>query len=457
MLTLLSKMRGWLEKRSPAQAITGYYLFAVTISIGLFSLPGVYRRGTEVSFFDTVFTAVSVVSDTGLAVLNVADTFSVFGYFIIMLVLQFGGLGIMAMSTFFWILIGRKIGLRERQLIMVDNNQFQLSGLVQFIKEILGIILLAEFIGAVIFGLHFLNYFPTWQEAFLQGLFASVSATTNAGMDITGQSLMPFAHDYFVQIVTSFLIIFGAIGFPVLIEIKTFLARRRDKQAQPFRFSLFAKLTTSTYVILLVVGTILIFLLEYQHYFKGMSWHEGFFYSFFQTTSTRSAGLTTMDITQMSESTLLVMSIYMFIGGSPNSVGGGIRTTTFAVCTLFVYNYVRGNREIKVFNREIHPDDVMKSLAIMLLAIMMCGTSVIVINITDPHHQLISIILEVCSAFGTVGMSTGITPELSAFAKCLLMLLMFIGRIGLTSFIFIIGGKKKKPKIHFPVERVISG
>lgn len=451
-----SKSRIWLEKRSPAQVISGYYLLAVTISILLFSIPAVRKPGVEVSFTDTVFTAVSIVSDTGLTVFNISETYSVFGYFVIMLILQFGGLGIMAMSTFFWMLLGRKIGLRERRLIMVDNNQFTLSGLVQLVKEILRMIVFTELIGAVIFGFYYLQYFPTWKEAFLQGLFASVSATTNAGMDITGQSLAPFAGDYFVQIITILLIIFGSIGFPVLIEVKAFLVKRK-KLGHPFHFSLFTKLTTFTYAILLAVGTILILLLEFQHYFKGVSWHESFFYAFFQTATTRSAGLTTMDITEFSMPTLLVLSVFMFIGGSPNSAGGGIRTTTFALNMLFIYHFAKGNRDIKVFNRELHQDDIMKSLAITMLAIVMCCISVIAISISDAQHQLIEIFFEVCSAFGTVGLSMGITPDLSIFAKCVLMILMFIGRIGLTSFLFIIGGEKKEAKCHYPKERVITG
>ncbi|MDQ0090985.1 Trk-type K+ transport system membrane component [Paenibacillus anaericanus] len=454
---MLRKARGWLEQRSPAQVISGYYLLAVIVSILLFSIPAVHKPGVDVSFFDTVFTAVSVVSDTGLGVFNVSETYSVFGYFVIILVLQFGGIGIMAMSTFFWMLLGRKIGLKERQLIMVDNNQFELSGLVQLVKEILKIIVFAELIGGLILGFYYLRFFSTWEEAFLQGLFASVSATTNAGMDITGNSLIPFAGDYFVQLVTITLIIFGTIGFPVLVEVKNYFYRRRNKSDSPFRFSLFTKLTTFTYAILLLMGTIFILLFEYQHYFKGMTWHESFFYAFFQAATTRSAGLTTMDINDFSMPTHLFMSFLMFIGGSPNSVGGGIRTTTFALNILFIYHFARGNRDIKVFNRELHPDDVMKSLAITLLAIIMCGMSVIAISISDSEQQLIAILLEVCSAFGTVGLSTGITPELSPFARCLLMILMFIGRIGLTSFLFIIGGRQKKAKFNYPKERVITG
>lgn len=455
---MFSKMRVWLERRSPVQVIVGYYLLAVVVSILLFSLPAVHKPGVHVSFIDTVFTAVSVVSDTGLTVFNISETYSLFGYFVIMIVLQFGGIGIMAMSTFFWILLGRRIGLRERRLIMVDNNQFALSGLVQLVKEILKMVLLTELIGALIFGFHFLKYFPTWKEAFLQGLFASVSATTNAGMDITGESLVPFAGDYFVQIITIILIIFGAIGFPVLIEVKTYFNSRRRKLEHPFRFSLFTKITTVTYGILFITGTFLILLLEWQHYFKSLSWHRSFFYALFQAATTRSAGLTTMDITEFSVPTLLIMSVFMFIGGSPNSVGGGIRTTTFALNMLFVYHFAKGNSEIKIFKRELHQDDIMKSLAISILAIMMCCISVVMISISDKGQDLISILLEVCSAFGTVGLSMGITPDLSILSKCILMVLMFVGRIGLTSFLFIMGGdNKKQARYHYPKERVVTG
>jgi len=388
--------------------------------------------------------------------LNVADTYSIFGYFMIMLILQFGGIGIMAMSAFFWLLMGRKIGLRERRLIMVDNNQFAIAGLVSLVKDILKFVLLTELAGAVIFGFRFLKYYPTWKEAFLQGLFASVSATTNAGMDITGQSLAPYAGDYFVQAFTILLIIFGAIGFPVLIEFKMFLTRRKGAGV-PFRFSLFAKIATSTYFILLAIGTLLIWLLEHRHFFNGMSWHSSFFYALFQSTTTRSAGLTTMDINDFTMPTLLLMSVYMFIGGSPNSVGGGIRTTTLALNILFVYQFAKGSRRIKAFRREIHQDDILKSLAITILAFLICCVSVITISITDYRQPLLSILFEVCSAFGTVGMSTGITPDLSVVAKCILMVLMFLGRIGLTSVLYLIGGGRKEPKYQYPVERVMTG
>lgn len=450
------KVRVSLDRLTPAQVITSYYLLAVTISVLLLSIPYVHKPGVKIDFIDTVFTAVSAVSVTGLTVVDISQTYSVFGYFVIMIVFQFGGLGIMAIGTFFWMLLGRKIGLRSRRLIMVDHNQITLSGLVHLIREIIKIILLIELIGAIILGFHFLRYYPTWEEAFLHGLFASISATTNAGMDIKGASLAPFADDYFVQLINVLLIILGAIGFPVLIEVKEYLFNKNNLEGR-FRFSLFTKLTTITYAGLLVIGTILILILEFSHYFKEVTWHKSFFYAFFQAATTRSAGLSTMDISEFTLPTLLVISILMFIGASPSSVGGGIRTTTFALNILFLYHFAKGNRDIKVFNRELHQDDILKSLAITILATVMCFISVVILSISESKHELIAIIVEVCSAFGTTGLSMGITSELSSFGKCVLMILMFIGRIGLTSFLFIIGGKEKKTKYHYPKERVITG
>jgi len=324
-------------------------------------------------------------------------------------------------------------------------------------REILLITLLTELVGGLIFGIRFMRYYATWQEAFLQGLFASVSATTNAGMDITGQSLIPYANDYFVQVLTIVLIIFGAIGFPVLIEIKAFVTHLRMGTWHTFRFSLFTKIATITYGLLLVFGTVLMLLFENEHYLKGMSWHESFFYALFQTATTRSAGLTTLDINHLAVPTLLLMSIFMFIGGSPNSVGGGIRTTTFAINLLFLYQYARGYRSIRIFRRELHSDDIMKSLAITLLATMLCVISVVAIGICNQQLSLIAIILEVCSAFGTVGLSTGITPEIGVFSQCILMVLMFLGRIGLTTCFFFLRGKQEDANYHYPVERIMTG
>jgi len=444
-----------LRNLTPAQVLVGYYALAIIISMSLLSIPAVHQPGVQVPFIDRLFTAVSAVSVTGLSVINIAETYSVFGIFILMFVLQLGGIGVMTLGTFFWLLLGKKIGLKSRRLIMADHNQTNLAGLVLLIREILKIILLIELVGTVILGLYFLNYYPNWEEAFFHGLFASISATTNGGFDITGQSLLPYANDYFVQLINIILITLGAIGFPVLIELKHYLFPDKKEQL-PFRFTLFAKLTTVTFVALLIIGTLSIWILEFSNTFRGVSWHKSFFYSLFQSASTRSGGLATIDVSQFSEPTLIVMAIMMFIGASPSSVGGGIRTTTFALNMLFLYHFARGNKNIKIFKREVHEDDVTKSLVISLLAVGLCVFSLILLSISETH-SLLALLFEICSAFGTTGLSMGITPELSGFGKCVIMVLMFIGRIGLTSFLFMIGGNKQEVNYHYPKERVIIG
>ncbi len=449
------KVKYNIDHITPAQAIISFYFIAVTVSVLLLRIPAVHKEGVEVALLDTIFVAISSVSVTGLTVLNISETYSTFGIFVLLFVFQFGGIGVMTLGTFFYLILGKKIGLRGRQLIMVDHNQTNLAGLVALIREIIKIILLIELIGAVILGFHFLNYYPSAADAFMQGLFASISATTNAGLDITGASLEPYANDYFVQLITIILITLGAIGFPVLIEFKNYLFHK-ETMALPFRFSLFTKITTITFAALLVFGTVMIILFEFRHYFNDMVWHKAFFYAFFQSASTRSGGLATMDIREFSDPTLLVISVLMFIGASPSSVGGGIRTTTLAILILFLFHFARGKRHIKIFKREIHEDDITKALAVTILAVIICITAVIVLSITEKH-SLLSIIFEVSSAFGTTGLSMGITSDLSTFGKWVIMALMFIGRIGLVSFLLILRGKEQDVNYHYPKERIIIG
>ncbi|WP_315906294.1 TrkH family potassium uptake protein [Priestia koreensis] len=447
-------IRSGLKKFSSAQIIVSFYIIAVTVSVILISLPVAHKQGVHLSFMDSLFTAVSAVSVTGLSTISIKDTFSVPGIFILIFVLQFGGIGIMTLSTFIWLLIGKKIGLQERRLIMTDQNQSNLSGLVNLIRNILIIILGIEIIGAVVLGVYFMNYYPTWEEAFLQGFFASVSATTNAGFDITGQSLIPYADDYFVQSVNILLLTLGAIGFPVLIELKQFFFNLKEKRK--FHFTLNTKITTSTFGIIFALGTIIIFFLEYQHFFKGKTFLASFFYALFHSATTKSGGLATMDVSDFTPATLLFLCLLMFIGASPSSVGGGIRTTTLALNLLFLYHYARGRKHIRVFKREILDEDVRKSLVVTMMAMVLCFTASLVLMTTEPFSPL-EIVFEVCSAFGTTGLSMGITADLSVTGKLVIMVLMFIGRIGILSFLFIISGKTAPPNYHYPKERVIIG
>ncbi|MCO4851104.1 TrkH family potassium uptake protein [Bacillus vallismortis] len=441
-----------IQALSPAQLIAVYYFLAVTVAVILLSLPVAHKQGAEWSFIDALFTAVSAVSVTGLSVVNTADTFSATGIVILAFVLQFGGIGIMTLGTSVWLLMGKRIGLKERKLMMIDQNQSQFSGIVNLMKQILFLILWIEFFGAIILGTYFLTYYDSIQDAYLHGFFASVSATTNAGFDITGSSLIPYRHDYFVQFITLLLIVFGAIGFPVLVEVKDFLFSKNRR----YPFSLFTKITTSMFGALVLFGSIGIYVLEANHLFAGKSWHDILFLSLFQSTTTRSGGLATIDISQLSDPTLLFMSALMFIGASPSSVGGGIRTTTFALNLLALFHFARGNKSVKVFKRELHPADLMKSLVVAMMAILLVFGATLILTITE-EHSLLEILFEVCSAFGTTGLSLGITADLSSVGKCVIMICMFIGRIGILTFLYLIGRKEIEANYHYPKERVIIG
>ncbi|WP_338781308.1 TrkH family potassium uptake protein [Metabacillus sp. FJAT-52054] len=439
------------QKLSPAKLIVTYYFIAVTVSILLLSLPLARRPEAEWTFIDALFTSVSAVSVTGLSTISIKDTFTTPGYFILAFILQFGGIGIMTLSTFVWLVLRRRIGLKERKLIMTDQNQSNLSGLVNLLKQILILILAIEIVGGLILGTYMLKYYPDWQEAYLHGFFASVSATTNGGFDITGQSLIPFAKDYFIQFINILLLTLGAIGFPVLIELKTYLFHEKKH-----RFTLFAKVTSITFLGLLAFGTIGILLLDSQHFFKDKPWHESLFYALFQSSTTRSGGLATMDVSQFSDSTLLFMCLLMFIGASPSSVGGGIRTTTFALNLLFIYHFARGAKSLKLFKREVHEADITKSLVVTIVAVMICFASTIILAATESF-TLLEILFEVSSAFGTTGLSLGITADLSTIGKIIIILLMFIGRIGIVTLLLMMGKKEIEANFKYPTERIIIG
>ena len=443
-----------LTRLSAAQIIVFYYLVAVVVSTILLELPITQKQHADLELIDAVFISISAVTVTGLTTIDVSQLLSVPGTFIFAIILQFGGIGIMASGTILWFISGEKIGIRERILITTEQNIPNLSGVIRFMRNIIFFFVMIELLGAIVFGTYFLQYFPTWQEAYLQGFFASVSATTNAGFDITGKSLIPFADDYFVLTLNIVLFMIGSIGFPVLIEVSQWL---RKKGKMPFRFSLFTKLTTVTFMILIVIGFIFIYLLEHSHSFTEKTWLGSFVHSLFYSISSRTGGMAISDINEFSVPTILLLSILMFIGASPSSAGGGIRTTTFAVMLLTVYNYAIGNRSIKIFKREIDEEDIIKSFIVFTTGTILCSASVIILAFIESDFSLMEIIFEVSSAFGTVGLSLGITPDLSTGGKVVIMILMFIGKIGMFTFLFFMGGKPEKESYHYPKERIIIG
>ena len=416
-MSVLSQL---LKKSSPQQGIILYYLFAIVVAFLLLNLPYVHKQGVEVNPIDTLFVAVSGISVTGLSPITIVDTYSTFGQIIILIILNIGGIGVMAIGTMLWVVLGKHIGIRERQLIMLDNNRDTMSGTVKLILEIVRTIFIIEFIGALLLAFYFYRDNPDLKNALM------------------------------------FLIVLGSIGFPVLLELKAYIKNRVTN----FRFSLFTKITTTTYLFLFLFGVIVVLILEHSNAFKGLSWHQSLFYALFQSSTTRSAGLQTIDVSHFSDATNIVMGLLMFIGSSPSSVGGGIRTTTFAILILFVINFNNtGDKTgIKIFNREVHIMDVQRSFAVFTMASLITFISMIIISATEQGKlSFLQIFFEVMSAFGTCGLSLGVTSDVNDITKAVLMILMFIGRVGLISFIIMLAGRKEPEKYSYPKERIQIG
>ncbi len=438
------------------QIIVIAYLAATLLGTFLLWLPIFHKDRAFISIVDALLTATSAITCTGLSAVNTADTFNVAGKIVLLIFIQFGGIGIMTLGTFIWVVTGRRIGLKERQLIMIDQNRSDFSGLVVLMKKVLAMAFTIEIIGTFIIGSYLLKYYPVWYEAFFYGMFHAISGFTNAGFDIFGDSLMQFSSDYFIQSIFMILIILGAIGFPVLIELRNYISTKKNRRN--FRFSLFTKLTTITFFTLLLVGGLLIFLFENNAAFAGMPWHEKLFYSLFNSVTARNSGFATMDVSVFTIQTLFLISILMVIGASPSSVGGGIRTTTFAVIILSIISFARGKKELMVFKRRIEQEDILKSFVVFTTAVILLGTSIVLLGVLEgDKFHLMQIIFEVSSAFGTTGLTMGITGELSDPGKILISLIMFIGRIGILSLLFLFKEEGKVSKLNYPSEKIIIG
>lgn len=448
---MLKRITAYINQVSPQRGILLYYLIALIVATAVLSLPFLYQN--KISFIDIVFVAASGLSVTGLSPVDIAHTFNLGGYVVLMFIMNIGGVGIMVMGTLIWILLGHKIGLKERIHIMVDTNQHKFSGAVKLVIDIVTLILAVEVVGAVVYFINFITQTGDLGYSLLHSIFMSVSATSNGGLDVFSSSLVQYDKDYWLQITMMLQIFLGSIGYPVLIEVKRYFSKKH----KAFRFTLFTKVTTLMYGILFITGTMFIFLLEWKEYFKEGPLHA-LMNSMFLSVTSRSGGLTTVAIDALNESTQLILSALMFIGASPSSAGGGIRTTTFAILVLFLIAFSRGRESIHIFNRQLVREDINRAFAVISLAVILVFSGVIsIIYIEDSKFGVVDVIFEVTSAFGTAGISTGITEELSSLSKVIIMLFMFIGRIGFVSFLLSIGGKQHTYNYKLPEERLMVG
>ncbi|HBL1930062.1 TrkH family potassium uptake protein [Enterococcus faecium] len=444
---------------SSIQIIVFYYILMTVLSLVLFYMPIFREPDSHVSFLDMLFMAISTVSVTGLSTFDINSVFNDNGIILLEILFQVGGLGIMMISTAFVIFSKRRITLKQRQLIMTDMNQPRLSGIVRLIRITFAILIWFQLLFGTFFSIYFYyrGYFDRWRDAVFYGFYQAISAVTNSGFDVTGDSIKPFAHDYFFLILIMFLIFVGGIGFPVLMECREWLLYKRSNAKLPFRFSLFTKLAVLAFVILFVSGTVLIYLLEKDHLFQDSNMSVKWINSMFYSITTRNAGLQIHDLGDFQITTLIIFSLLMFIGCSPSSVGGGIRTTTVAIIGLYLYSFLKSEDNINIFGRRIDQDDVRKSVVVFMLSLGMCFFCIVFLSATE-EQTLISIIIEVTSAFGTTGLSLGITGDLSVVGKITIATLMFIGRIGMLYTLMLFVPKETRDLgYEYPSEKIIIG
>lgn len=401
------------KQLTPARIIALGFAAVILLGSALLIMPFSVRPGVELAYIDSLYTSTSAVCVTGLIAVDAGDTFTPIGQSILGGLIQVGGLGVTAVGAGIILLMGRRVNLRGRNLVKEAMNLDSGRGIVQFVRSIFATTLLFEGLGAL------LSYpsFATTRgpvKAIGLSIFHSVAAFNNSGFDILGggTNLIPYQDDVLLNLVTCGLIIFGGIGFLVIREMWN--TRLHWK-----KFSMHTKVVLSTTAVLLIVGTLLLKATE------DITWLGAFFHS----VSARTAGFSTYALKDFSTSGLLVLIMLMFIGASPGSTGGGIKTTTF-------FSLIQGiksaatNRSEKAFRYALPRDAFRKAAVITLLALGVVVTGTYLMTVFEPHLDLRDIVFEIVSAFGTVGLSTGITPDLTVASKLLSILIMYIGRLG---------------------------
>jgi len=433
---------------NPAQTIVLGFALTVLAGVVLLTLPVSTVDGKGAPFLTALFTAMSATCVTGLVVEDTATYYSLFGQLVILLLIQVGGLGYMTSATLFSILVGRRIGLRERIILMEAYNLHTMGGVVRLTRNVVLLALAFQGVGALLLALRWIPEFGWWRGMYY-GLFHAVSAFNNAGFDLMGgfRSLTRYVLDPYVNLVMGVLIISGGLGFIVLISLPRFP-----------KVNLHAKVVLTTSAALLGVGTLLILFLEGGNPLTLGRLPPGgkLLAAFFQSVTPRTAGFSTLDIAGLREPTLLVLSVLMFIGASPGGTGGGIKTTTFTVLLAAIWTMIRGRQDVELYNRRVPAVVVYKALTIALVAIALVVSVTILLSVFEGI-RVISALFEVVSAFGTVGLSTGITPSLTPVGKVLLITTMFLGRVGILTFALVFTGRQAPMRYRLPEERVLVG
>ena len=406
-------MSGFIRKQSPARLIALGFVAVILLGSFLLILPCSVRSGVHLRYIDSLYTSTSAVCVTGLIAVDAGDTFTPLGQFFLAMLIQVGGLGVTSVGVGIILAMGKRVNLKGRNLIREASNLDSGKGAIRFVQSVLRTTLIIELAGAVLSFPVFVQDYPPLKALGIS-LFHSVAAFNNSGFDILGnlQNLIPYRNNLPLNLITCALIFFGGIGFLVIREMWTYKLHWK-------KYSMHAKVVLSVSTVLLVIGTLLLKLTE------NVTWLGAFFHS----VSARTAGFSTYPLGTFSDAGLLVLTVLMFIGASPGSTGGGIKTSTFFVL-LQAVKATATNKSERAFRYAISKESFRKAAVITILALSVVTAGTWLFMVMEPEIKLMDALFEITSAFGTVGLSTGITPNLGVGAKLLSILIMYIGRLG---------------------------
>jgi len=439
------------QSLSPPQVVVLGFLVVILVGTILLSLPQTTANGERQRLVDALFTATSAVCVTGLVVHDTGTYFSLFGQIVILLLIQIGGLGYMTMATFLLLLIGKTITLKERLIMQESMPQFSLGGVVQFTKYVLKVTLILEVIGATILSLRWMGDYSVPKAIYL-GIFHAVSAFCNAGFALFSDSFGGFRGDMVICLTVLFLVIVGGLGYVVVSDLYYFRHRKFPQ------LSIHTKMVLSITLTLIVLGGVAFYLLESKNpsTLARLPGKEKVMASLFQAVTPRTAGFSVVDVGGMMRGSLFITIILMFIGASPGGTGGGIKTTTFGVMLVTVWATLKGRRDVTLFKHRIPGEVISKSFVVGFLSIFFIVIITLFIT-SSESYDFIRVFFETMSAFGTVGLSTGITSGLSSLGKILLILTMFVGRLGPLTIGVAMMREVEDLRFRYPERKVLVG
>ena len=454
-----------MKKKSlqPAQIIALSFLSVIVIGVLLLSLPIATTGAGRATLVDSIFTATSATCVTGLIVKDTGNFFSPFGRLVILCLIQAGGLGIMTFSTMFAILLGRKLSMSQNSTIQSEMGHTKTEGMTQLIIYIITFTFAIETIGAICL---FFRWRATMDWGIVltaeRAVFHAISAFCNAGFSLFSNSLTGFMTDKVILTIFSFLIITGGIGFVVFLDIPKLKFWRKDRALIVSRISLQTKIVLLVTITLIILGAVGVYAFENQNLLLGLSTKEKISSCLFTSITPRTAGFNVLDTGALRPVTLFMLIMLMFIGASPGSTGGGIKTVTFGIILVAFYSMFRNRDRINVFGRTIPRETYRRAAVIIFLGISVVVASTFLLSATETvqsesGHHFLSLLFESTSAFGTVGLSTGITPNLSVLGKWIIICTMFIGRIGPLTLALAIAMHKGKLDYRYPEEKLMVG